>query len=140
MRFCKTSLGSSLVLLELFAVASFDTAYRIPPLLQLTVIFCLIACRASLFGLLTSKTARQFGELAYSIYLLHGIVLFVAIHFAVGVSTVAAMSPVEYWILIAALVPVLLGATVVSFRLIETPGLGLASWIIAHKRRPKLAS
>jgi peptidoglycan/LPS O-acetylase OafA/YrhL len=93
------------------------------PLSLLTFAFCLIACGNSLFGVLTSKVSRTLGEMAYSIYLLHGFVLFFTMKFVLGTEAAKALSPLVYWALILGLTPVLLLVTSVTFKLIEQPAM-----------------
>ncbi|WP_426194689.1 acyltransferase family protein [Massilia sp. DWR3-1-1] len=133
-RFCglaRTKTGSTLALVALLSVTAFPTAYEWLPLALLTLAFSLIAGGASLFGLLTNNTSRRLGELAYSIYLLHGILLFLVINWLVGRSAVITMSPLQFWMLIGVVVPPLLGIATLTFRYIEKPGITLAKKVLA---------
>jgi peptidoglycan/LPS O-acetylase OafA/YrhL len=60
-----------------------------------------------------------FGEMTYSLYLLHGPLLFIAFPFVFGFHMVEQLSPVEYWGAVALLVPVLLGLSAFSFKYFE---------------------
>lgn len=108
---------SSLVLV----VTGFDTAYELVPLALLTISFGLMANGAGLWGLLTADLSRSLGERTYSIYLLHGPLLFVTFRFLLGFEWVVQLSPVEYWSVIGLLTPLLLGLGVLSYRFIERP-------------------
>ncbi len=90
-RFARSPSASLIVLLCFGAVLFFLNVYQLPqdayqpiPSLFLAAAFCLIAGGANLFGLLIAQTSRRLGELAYSIYLLHGILLFSMINFVIG--------------------------------------------------------
>jgi len=49
------------------------------PLTMMTFVFAAIAYGNSLFGLLTHLYPKTLGQVSYSIYLLHGIALFLAL-------------------------------------------------------------
>jgi peptidoglycan/LPS O-acetylase OafA/YrhL len=122
-RFSATSSASGIVLCCLAGVLLFRSAYDWIPSVLLTAAFSMIAGGADLFGLLSAQTSRRLGELAYSIYLVHGIMLFILIHFFLGMNNVAAMSSSSYWLCILALIPFLLGLSAITFHYIEKPGI-----------------
>lgn len=65
-------------------ITGFDTAYAMLPTVLLGTAFCLIANGANVWGLLSASLTRAFGEITYSIYLLHGPMLFALFYFIVG--------------------------------------------------------
>lgn len=136
-RLARSAWGSVLCLLGLAAaVMWFDTAYAVAPLLLLTLSFCLMANGAGLWGVLTAALSRAFGEITYSIYLLHGPLLFVFFKFVLGFEAAAQLPPMTYWLTMAALVPVLLLLSVLSFRWIEQPSMRKVSvWTEWLERR-----
>ena len=116
--------ASVLVILLLAAAFTlFPTAYAWPPLFLLSLAFVLIACGNNMFGLLSLPSSRGFGELAYGIYLLHCIVLFVLFRFVVGFPKARMLSAVEHWTLVICVTPVLLVICFVAFRAIEYPAM-----------------
>ena len=122
MRLSRTGWGSALALaIVIFVVANLDTAYAPLPLFLLAVSFALIANGASLWGVLSADLPRAFGEMTYSIYLLHGPMLFVAFRFVLGFEWVAQLSPVQYWSVVGLLTPVLLSLSVCSYKCLEQP-------------------
>jgi len=123
--FARRPLASAIVVACLGLVLLFPTAYAFLPAALLTIAFCLVAAGADLFGVLAAKASRRFGELAYSMYLIHGILLFSAITFVVGKGRVAAMSGMHYWMVIALLVPVLLALSALTYHSVEQPGIRL---------------
>lgn len=121
-QFARSRWGSAAALLLLIGVVTaFDSAYALWPLACLTLVFSLIANGAGCWGFLTTVLARAFGEITYSIYLLHGPLLFVFFKFGIGLNNAAQLPPATYWLTVATLVPVLLLVSVFSFRWIEQP-------------------
>jgi peptidoglycan/LPS O-acetylase OafA/YrhL len=100
-------------------VTGFDTAYAVVPTVLLGSVFCLIANGANVWGLLSASLTRAFGEITYSVYLLHGPMLFSLFYFIVGYEQAASWSSTEHWLAMAFAVPVLLGVTMLSYRWIE---------------------
>ncbi|QBB71497.1 acyltransferase [Pseudolysobacter antarcticus] len=114
-------------------VVLFPTIEGIAPMLLLTLVFILIACGNSLFGILTHPVSRTLGEMSYSIYLLHGIALFILFRFVIGLEQAESLSPTMHWAYIVGLTPILLVLCFFTFMLIERPAMrstvGLASWL-----------
>ncbi|WP_428425706.1 GNAT family N-acetyltransferase [Methylibium sp.] len=124
------------------AIAAFPSADGALPILLLSVAFAIIAGGNSLFGLLHGPVSRTLGEMTYSIYLLHGIILFVTFNILLGVPVSGAFSPVVHWLVVAAITPVLILGAFATFRLIERPAMqrttALAAWLRSrpHPRVP----
>lgn len=132
-QFCKKRLASVIVCLCFGTATLFPTAFEGRAWVCLCMAFCLIAGGADLFGLLLNKTSRSLGQLAYSIYLLHGILLFSMVNFIIGSYRVAVMSSLAYWSCIQLLIPCLLVLSAATFHYVEQPGIQLgkrlsASW------------
>jgi peptidoglycan/LPS O-acetylase OafA/YrhL len=107
------------------------TVYHPIALGLLSVSFTIMACGNGLFGLLTNKVARLLGELSYGLYLLQGIVLYVAFEWAIP-GDAAALSPLAHWAIMVACVAVLIPLSLASFTFIEAPAMrhvpGLTAW------------
>lgn len=85
--------------------------------------FALIACGNTLFGVFTNKLTKLLGDISYSIYLLHGILLFVTLNIVLGLTHAKSLTENEYSMLIAALSPVLVMLSFTTYRFIERPGI-----------------
>lgn len=111
----------------------FPSAHDSLALLALATAFALIAGGCRLFGCLTWDVSRTFGEFAYSIYLLHGILLFVIFYFVIGPDQAQDLSPLQHWAVVAAATPVLIAISYLSFRFIEQPAMlrvpALHAWL-----------
>jgi peptidoglycan/LPS O-acetylase OafA/YrhL len=107
-------------------VELYPSVYDPVPLLMMTFVFTAIAGGNNLFGILTHPLSRIFGQISYSIYLLHGMVLFITFTWILGPDLPGRFSPLEHWGVIA-----LCGAGVVvvsslTYRFIERPALDAA--------------
>jgi peptidoglycan/LPS O-acetylase OafA/YrhL len=103
------------------AVALFPLPFALAPFVLLTVFFCIVAAGNDLFGLLTRRAARKLGEMAYSIYLLHGLILYTTFIFIIGADRSRALSPLQHWAVVIAVIPALLLICHTTFRFIEYP-------------------
>lgn len=104
-------------------ITGFNIVYALTPLSLLALSFALMAGGASLWGVLSASLPRVFGDVPYSIYLLHGRLLFLAFRFVFGFDWVVQLHPFQYWCVIGLLVPVLLGISMCSFKFTESPWL-----------------
>lgn len=119
-----SSLSSAVALACYFtAVLSFESTNAALPLILLSIAFILVAGGANLFGLLTLPVSRILGEMAYSIYLLHGIILFVVFKFLIGTDQAKALTEWQHWLIIFGLTPLLIGICFTTFKLIEKPAM-----------------
>jgi peptidoglycan/LPS O-acetylase OafA/YrhL len=105
-------------------------------LLLLSTVFFIIASGNTIFGILSHTIVRQMGELTYGFYLLHGVFLFMLLHYVVGIEFSRSLSFIEYWAMILGLTPVLVIFCLATYRLIEMPfnskTASLTSWIRAR--------
>lgn len=111
------------------------TASMWSAVLLLAIAFLIMASGNSLYGMLEWRASVTLGEMAYSLYLLHGLVLFVAYRlvFAEGADR---FSPVEHWAIVLGLVPVLVLLCFTTCRLIEKPAMDAVprwhAWLTAR--------
>ena len=123
----------------LVAIAALGAATRAPhgflaaSTVLLTVAFVIIACGNTLFGLLTSPPLRVLGEMGYSVYLLHGIGLYLAFS-ALGHAMAGRLTAVQHWMVVFAAVPLILGACRLTYRSIEAPAIAATDATAAKLR------
>jgi peptidoglycan/LPS O-acetylase OafA/YrhL len=123
-RFAAGMVSSLLVSVCLVAaVAFFHSANELAPLLLLSLAFALMAAGCGLFGILDHPLSRTLGELAYSMYLLHGIALFVIFKLVLGVQASKSLSPVQHWIVVAGITPILVVICFLAARHVEQPAM-----------------
>jgi len=102
------------------------TAYALKPLILLSFVFLVVASGNSFFGIFHSRVSIFLGEISYSIYLVHGLVLYVLLNCLVGKDKAATLSFPAYLTFISlAVVPLVVILSTLTFRLIEQPGMRL---------------
>lgn len=139
--FCRlaASFSASLVILAALTAAAslYPSSHDTAPVLFLAIAFSLIAGGNSLFGLLTHHATRILGEMAYSIYLLHGIILFFSFRYILGQAGAIPLEPLHHWFTIFILTPVLICISFASFSMIEKPALertsAVTEWLRAKR-------
>ncbi len=130
-----TSASFLIVLCVTASVCFFPGPEALVPLTLLALAFSLISCGNSFFGLLTHRFSRALGEMAYGIYLLHGLLLFITFRAIVGLDVARSFTPLQHWLLVACLVPVLVGCCFATLRLIEQPAMNKVQMITDGVRR-----
>jgi peptidoglycan/LPS O-acetylase OafA/YrhL len=103
------------------SVIFFDSGRKPIPIIIATVFFIIVASGNSFFGLLTSSLSRKFGQITYSLYLIHGTLLFIIFYGIIGVEKAAKLSNLEYWGIISVTVIPLLFLSQLTFKYIELP-------------------
>jgi peptidoglycan/LPS O-acetylase OafA/YrhL len=115
------------------AMALFPSAYGFAPFVLLALFFCLVAAGNDLFGLLTGPAARKLGQMAYSVYLLHQLILYATFNFIVGATRSRLLSPMAHWAIVIGIVPALLLICQTTFTVIEHPLMqetrNVANWL-----------
>jgi peptidoglycan/LPS O-acetylase OafA/YrhL len=126
------------------AIIGFPGAYNIPASLLLSVGFIIIACGNTLSGLLTWPSTRLIGDMGYSVYLLHGILLFIVFHSLETMGFAVAGSAASHWAIVSALTIPLIVLCHVTFRMIELPAMktvpNITIWLSAKSSKSSTAS
>jgi peptidoglycan/LPS O-acetylase OafA/YrhL len=97
------------------------------------IAFSLIAAGTSLWGFLVRPMTRVLGEVTYSMYLLHGLMLAALFHFVLGLERSASIPPGFYELKALPLTFVLVGLSFWCFRHIEQPGIALSRRLLLRK-------
>ncbi|HEX4424770.1 MAG TPA: acyltransferase [Terriglobales bacterium] len=142
-RFCSLVSGPVGAILALFFFAIgpvlYMTAESLPGIFLLSLGFIIIACGNNIFGILSWPASRMLGEMTYSIYLLHGMILFLTFRYVIGLDRAAELSYTTHWLVILLCVPVLVAVSYSTFRLIEAPGMAAVPAVTAWLQK-KLGS
>ena len=142
-QFAVRGIASLLVLCFIaITITAFPSVYGIVPLLLLSLAFSLIAGGNSMFKVLVSPVSRTLGEMSYSIYLLHGITLFITFTFIIGINEAKELSSITHWMLVVGISPILILTSFCTFRFIERPAMqsthAVTAWLRSRLTlRPK---
>jgi len=116
-----------LLLVIYIGVFLYPDIFSFVPLICMTVVFIGICCGNSLFGILIWKPCRLLGQASYSIYLLHGLVLFITFYFALGFEQVAHLTVFQHWLTIGFCTIFVILIASFSYSYIEKPGMESAA-------------
>ena len=119
----------------LCVIMAYPTVYESKAQILLSLAFILIASGSSLFGLLKLNVSRVLGEMAYSIYLLHGIMLFVLFQGVLGVDRAKLMAPESHWVVLMGASALLVMLSFLTYSLIEKPCMRIAKNFRSHARK-----
>ncbi|MCI9845389.1 acyltransferase family protein [Flavobacterium pectinovorum] len=114
-------LFSILILVCLALIIQFEKSTNMPCKILITIIFILISSGNTLFGILKSSTLKFMREISYSIYLIHGIILFVVFYFGFGLEEAKTLSASEFCVVVFLVTPVVVILSFVCYRFIEKP-------------------
>jgi peptidoglycan/LPS O-acetylase OafA/YrhL len=96
--------------------------------------FLAVALGNDFFGLLRTRGAKVLGTISYSVYLMHGIVLYAVLRSVNMVFPVKDMSVLTYWALIAVCGVIVVMACSLTYRFVEKP------FLAGKSRRPSPAA
>ena len=117
----------------------YPSAFETWPLVLLGVAFTIVACGNTLFGVLNWPAARWLGRIGYSLYLLHGLALFIAYKVILG-KNATWLTTVQHWGVAAACVLVVIPLASLTYHFVEAPALASTSkwhaWLQARLSRP----
>jgi peptidoglycan/LPS O-acetylase OafA/YrhL len=83
--------------------------------------FLMIVFGNSFFGLLRIRPLILLGQISYSTYVLHGIILFTANHLLARTINMATISPLSFWLFTAVTGTIVVCVSALSYRFFEAP-------------------
>ena len=106
----------------------FNSIYGVAPLLLMAAFFIIVALGNSIFGVLRLPAVVLMGEISYSMYLLHGVLLYICFSVLLP-DFMRAASPALVSATMALMGALLVGISWVSYCLIEKPGMRLGKHV-----------
>lgn len=103
----------------------FHSAKKPIPIFITSIVFLIIASGNTFFGILSSVFSRKLGQITYSLYLLHGIILFVIFNFLIGFERAKILTDFEFWSIITLSIFPLILFSQLTFKYIELPLMSL---------------
>lgn len=120
---CQKKIISVVIVLLLISLVIFIPGRTVLSIIILFPVFLAIVSGNTLFGILIKKISLTLGEMSYSIYLLHGIVLFTVFRFIIGYETAAGLSFTAYAFLINICAALLILICRFTYSQIESSGI-----------------
>ncbi|MCE3255451.1 MAG: acyltransferase [Rickettsiaceae bacterium] len=124
--FKKSTFGLFAWLCLFFEISYFKTSFHPCALILLTIFFLAAIADNKLVKIINFKASRLLSTISYSIYLLHGVILFVIFKFVIGFEVAKSLSVVQHWGVIAASGVIVILVSLVTYHFIELPFLNLA--------------
>jgi peptidoglycan/LPS O-acetylase OafA/YrhL len=117
------SRGATIVPIALIVVlfSGFDDGYGIAQAALLAGAFLFVAHGNDLFGLLAAPASRALGTISYSVYLLHGLLLYAGFRALGALVPIAEIGVGGYWALVAAVAVATVAGAALTYRWIELP-------------------
>lgn len=124
-----STLLSVLILVCLALIPQFENSNNIYCKLLITIVFILIASGNTLFGILNSSTLKLLGEISYSTYLIHGIILFLVFYFGFGLEKAKNLLASEYCKVVFLITPIIVILSFLCYRGVEKPFMEISKKI-----------
>ena len=121
----KSYLGSLIIIACLILICQFKYSMNIYCIVLSSIIFTIIALGNSLFGVLKKPQMRLLGDISYSTYLLHGIILYIAFNFVFSHEKLIHFTDIEYSFLIFSITPIVVLISYITYSYIEKPGMSI---------------
>lgn len=119
--FTKKTFTVIAILLLVLSIYFFESGRKPIPVIISSLVFLFIAKGNSFFGLFSNTLSRKFGQITYSLYLIHNIVIFLIFYGLLGIETAKKLSPIEFWLVISlSVIPIIL-ISQITYLYIEKP-------------------
>lgn len=117
--------GVFIIIAALLNIYFFHEAYELFSILIATFIFLLIVLNNSILGILHLRLSKQLGQITYSFYLTHGIILYIVFRFINFTATAIENNYWEHWKIIAVCIIPITIISHLSYCYIEKPFMKL---------------
>jgi peptidoglycan/LPS O-acetylase OafA/YrhL len=131
---CQHNMTSILAIGSLISLELFSDIHTFISVICLSIFFIIVACGNDLFGLLRHKASIVLGEISYSIYLLHGIMLWVTFKLIIGEQASRKFTAFEHWSILIGCSPILIVLSYLTFRWIEKPSINMTVYATQYIR------
>ncbi|MFK7050306.1 acyltransferase [Flavobacterium davisii] len=116
-----SSFFSLIILVCLGLILLFDTSNNYICKFLIIIVFNLIALGNNIFGILKNTTLKFLGDISYSTYLIHGIIIFIVMFFYYGLEEAEKMSPIKFYSIIFFITPIVVLISFLYYKIIEKP-------------------
>ena len=113
---------SFIAICSLLYALTFKDMYQLMPIVMTSIFFILIALGNSIFGLLKKDASIFLGEISYSIYLIHGFIIYL-VFTILKFRDLTKISSQEHTYMLPVFVIVVLFVSIFTYLYIEKPGI-----------------
>ncbi len=122
--------GVLIIIAGLLNIYFFHEAYELISILIATLIFLLIVLNNSILGILHLRLSKQLGQITYSFYLIHGIILYIVFRFINFTATATENNYWDHWKIIALCIIPITIISHLSYCYIEKPFIKLTDHFV----------
>lgn len=135
-RFCSNERNTLfLIVVPAIILLYYPTMFAPIPYLCVTIIFISIACGNTIFGILTMKSTLLLGQISYSIYLLHGFILFLTFIFIINPNKAEKLPIPIYWGIICICTIAVTVICSLTYHFVEKPGIDRALTVVIRVKQ-----
>lgn len=117
----KNQVSSIIVIICLLVIHQFSSAKNEYCIILISVVFTLVSLGTSIFGILNLSTFKFLGKISYSVYLLHGIIMFFTFHFIIKIDHLKLYSASEFSFIMFIITIIVIIISFLCYRFIENP-------------------
>lgn len=126
--------GSHVAIASILVSFIYTESYSLLQMFTLGLLFISICCKSDMYGMLKSKGLIYLGDISYSIYLVHGFILYVAFTY-LDILDFQKIGSIEFYSLFPVVIAVVILVSSLTYRYIETPFSGKAASLISLFKR-----
>ena len=125
-----SALLSIVIIVSFASIIYFDSSSNYLCKLLIIIVFNLIALGNTVFGILKNPVLKLLGEISFSTYLIHGIILFVLMYFYFGIEDASQLSVSHFCYAIFFITPILVLTSFLTYKYIEKPFMNYSKKIV----------
>lgn len=130
--FIQSNIISGLAIILLISSLIFKDIYAPLPILFISLFFVVIALGNTMFGLLEKKSSILLGEISYSIYLIHGLIIYILFSYF-NVIDLTSISSIEHTYMFPILIILIIACATLTYLYIEQPSIKLGKKVFYKK-------
>lgn len=118
--------GSYLSIASIVISFNFTESYSILQMITIGILFVSVCCKSDLFGLLKSNGLIFLGDISYSIYLVHGFILYLLFTYF-DVYNFNGVGRIQFYSILPFVMAIVVLVSSITYRYVEKPFLGKAN-------------
>jgi peptidoglycan/LPS O-acetylase OafA/YrhL len=131
--FIQSNIISGLAIILLINSLFFKDIYDPLPILFISLFFIVIALGNTMFGLLEKKSSILLGEISYSIYLIHGLIIYILFSYF-NVIDLTSITSIQHTYMFPILIILIITCATLTYLYIEQPSIKLGKKKILSRK------